>query len=275
MVLRSKTIGDDLPACVMGVINCSPESFYKPSVKTGSKNLSEYALKIIEDGADIIDIGAASTAPASIYPDSEYVSEGVELQRIEESLPVLRNLTDIPISVDTMRAKVADKALRLGADILNDVSGLKKDKNMLKVLRDYSPNLVIMASNREPGDVRTLQELISSIRDSVKLALDAGVEESKIIIDPGLGFGKSLDFNIQILKNIHLLKAFRKPILVGVSRKSFLKAAVNSNLDQDVATASITATVIAILNGAHIIRTHDVREIKISSKFISRYRESK
>ena len=268
---KSKIIGENTPPLVMGVINCSPESFYKPSIKINAKDLTEYTLKLVEDGADIIDVGAASTAPASFYPTSNYVSEEEELKRVEESLPYIRDCTSLPISVDTMRAKVADKALRLGAEIINDVSGLKKDKDMKHVIEEYSPYLILMASRQKPGDITSVNQLIPALRESINIALEAKADKSKIIIDPGFGFGKPAKLNIQILKNLHRLKILRKPILIGVSRKAFIKTIVNSDNDADILTGSIAATILAILKGARIIRTHDVREVKAVSKFISKY----
>ncbi|MEM2109075.1 MAG: dihydropteroate synthase [Candidatus Odinarchaeota archaeon] len=268
---KSKIIGENTQPLVMGVINCSPESFYTPSIKITARDLTEYTLKLVEDGADIIDIGAASTAPVSFYPGSKYVSEEEELKRVEEALPYIRDCTSLPISVDTMRAKVAEKALRLGAEIINDVSGLKKDKNMKRVIEEYSPYVILMASRREPGDISSINQLIPALRESINIALEAKAEKSKIIIDPGFGFGKSVELNIQILKNIHRLKALRKPILVGLSRKVFIKTMVNSDSDEDVLTGSTAATILAILKGANIIRTHDVRQVKTVSKFISKY----
>ncbi len=269
--IKSVKIGDGEPTCIMGVVNCSPESFYPPSVKLTPRDLAKYTLNLVEDGVDIIDVGAASTAPPSLYPAAKYISEEEELNRIESAIPIIRDCTSLPISVDTMRARVAERALRLGADIINDVSGLKKDKKMLKVISDYSPYLILMASMKEAGDVNSINEMVLSLKESLKLAVEARADKSKIIIDPGFGFGKSADLNIRILKNIRTLKVFRKPILVGLSRKAFIKKIIGSDQDADILTGSLIATTIAVLKGAHIIRVHDVKEAKILSKFISKY----
>lgn len=269
--IKSKNIGDGEPPCIMGVINCSPESFYPPSVKLTPRDLADYTLKLVEDGADIIDVGGASTAPTSFYPASKYVSEEEELNRIEKAIPVIRDCTSLPISVDTMRAKVAEQALKLGADIINDVSGLKKDVNMKRVISEYSPYLILMASKKEAGDVKSINEIINALKESLKLAFEAGADRSKIIIDPGFGFGKPFNLNIRILKNLQALRILRQPILVGLSRKAFIKKIVDSDQDTDILTGSLIAATIAVLKGAHIIRTHDVKEAKTLSKFISKY----
>ncbi|MHA1835763.1 MAG: dihydropteroate synthase [Candidatus Odinarchaeia archaeon] len=267
----SQELNGNRQTIIMGIINVSKESFYKPSIKISNGDISVFAQKLVEDGADIIDIGGASTAPPSFYPDALYVSESVELKRVKNAVKIIKDVVNIPLSVDTMRAKVAELAVKMGVDIVNDVSGLKKDPKMVNVLKEYQPYVVLMASNKEPGDVISVSDMINSLKESINIALNAGLSENKIIIDPGFGFGKSLELNIKLLKSIHLLKDFNKPILVGVSRKSFIRSLVG-DLEESIFLGSLAATVISVIEGANIIRTHDVKAVKNILRIVDLYK---
>jgi dihydropteroate synthase len=268
MKLKKILIGDNLPVRIMGIINYSPESFYKPSIVNNLSSISKFVLQLIDSGSDIIDLGAASTAPNNYYPGSFYVSELEEKERIKKALPIIRDLGDFPLSVDTLRASVAEQALKMGADIINDVSGLKKDENMLSVIKEYKPYLILMASKKQPGDIKTIKDIITSLKKSIDLALDSGIPKNKIIIDPGFGFGKSVKLNMKILDSLGLIRTLGMPILAGVSRKGFIREIINSNNDNDILIGSIVASIIAVLKGSHIIRTHDVRETKHVMKIL-------
>jgi dihydropteroate synthase len=268
MKLKKILIGDNLPVRIMGIINYSPESFYKPSIVNNLSSISKFVLQLIDSGSDIIDLGAASTAPNNYYPGSFYVSELEEKERIKKALPIIRDLGDFQLSVDTLRASVAEQALKMGADIINDVSGLKKDENMLSVIKEYKPYLILMASKKQPGDIKTIKDIITSLKKSIDLALDSGIPKNKIIIDPGFGFGKSVKLNMKILDSLGLIRTLGMPILAGVSRKGFIREIINSNNDNDILIGSIVASIIAVLKGSHIIRTHDVRETKHVMKIL-------
>ncbi|MHA1409477.1 MAG: dihydropteroate synthase [Candidatus Odinarchaeia archaeon] len=275
MNIKSLSITSSSPTRIMAIINCSPESFYKKSIVTSKSDIEKKVLKVLEEGADIIDIGAASTAPKKLYSNAYYISEEEEKKRVKKVLPIIRELGDFPISIDTSRASVAEEAIRLGADIINDVSGLKKDENMLRIIKEYKPYLILMATRKEPGDVNTLPELYESLETSISMALDVGLPRKNIIIDPGFGFGKTPEFNMVLLKEITKLKKFKLPILVGISRKSFIRTILESNNDEEILYGSIAATVISVLNGANIIRTHDVKETIPIVKIADYYKENK
>ncbi|MHA1632368.1 MAG: dihydropteroate synthase [Candidatus Freyarchaeota archaeon] len=253
-------VGDCFPVRIMAVMNLSPESFYKGSVFTDSKSIEQYALKV-EGDADILDVGASSSAPPEIY-GSKPVSEGEELERVVNAVRLLRDVTTLPISVDTQRAKVAEAALREEAQIINDVSGFKGDPRMARVVADFDASCVLMACFKRPGDARSIEEARAALKESIKMAVEAGVEPGKIVIDPGIGFGKPYECDLEILRGLKRLKVLRRPVLVGVSRKHFIGRILGQPDPAERLVGSIAATAIAVYNGADVIRTHDAEEAK-------------
>ncbi|MCD6484369.1 MAG: dihydropteroate synthase [Candidatus Odinarchaeota archaeon] len=257
------SVGDNEPPKIVGVINISPESFYKDSVITAqSDNLINYVEKMIQDGVDIIDVGAASTAPPNKYPWAKYVSEAEELERITTFLKNVRSQFDLLISIDTQRASVAEKALTLGANIINDVSGLKHDPKMAQIIAQYDAYAFLMATNKKPGDVHSIYESYYALKKSIEIACAAGVNPKKIVVDPGIGFGKSTEEDLELIGKLRILKLLRKPILVGISRKAFIGDILSLPNPKDRLFGSLAATAVAVLNSAHLIRTHDVLPTK-------------
>jgi len=257
------SVGDNEPPKIVGVINISPESFYKDSVITAqSDNLINYVEKMIQDGVDIIDVGAASTAPPNKYPWAKYVSEAEELERITTFLKNVRAQFDLLISIDTQRASVAEKALTLGANIINDVSGLKHDPKMAQIIAQYDAYAFLMATNKKPGDVHSIYESYYALKKSIEIACAAGVNPKKIVVDPGIGFGKSTEEDLELIGKLRILKLLRKPILVGISRKAFIGDILSLPNPKDRLFGSLAATAVAVLNSAHLIRTHDVLPTK-------------
>ncbi|MHA1582662.1 MAG: dihydropteroate synthase [Candidatus Baldrarchaeia archaeon] len=248
-------IGDDYNVVIVGVLNVSPESFYKGSITKSKKEIEEKALKMIEEGAKIIDVGAMSTAPG-VPP----ISLTEEKRRMRFAIRTLRDIVSVPISADTFRAEVADTALREGATIVNDVSGLKADKGMAQVISEYDASVIVMAAEARPGDVGSIPKIKDALRQSLQIAKDAGITEEKIVIDPGIGFGKKVSEDLHILRNLNRLRALCRPILVGISRKSFIGKILNLNDPRERLIGSLAATAIAVYNGAHLVRTHDVKE---------------
>ncbi|MCR4319809.1 MAG: dihydropteroate synthase [Candidatus Brocadiaceae bacterium] len=246
---------------VMGILNVTPDSFYDGKRYDTAENAVNHALKMIEEGADIIDVGGESTRPGA-YP----ISEAEELKRVIPLIKILSKQTRKPISIDTYKAKVAEKAIDAGASIINDIGGLLTDKYMAKVAAEAKAPVIIM---HKKGNPRTMQkypirknvmsEIMSYLRKSVSRAINAGIDEDKIILDPGIGFGKTLHQNLEILKRLKEFKTMGFPILIGTSRKKFigtiLKLSTRERLYGTLATLAI-----AVMNGAHIVRVHDVRE---------------
>lgn len=262
-------VGGSNPVRLMGILNTSPESFYKKSIKTG-KQISDTIQQMEQDGADLIDVGGMSTAPYL----STLVSEKEESKRIINAIKQIQKASNLPISVDTCRSSVAKIALEHGADIINDISGLKYDKNMASVVEKYNPFLVLCAFGKPPIQGNTVAQTRLLLEQSLVIAKNAHIPKNNIVIDPAIGFfrrtGKNPFFtkiksdwfkrDLEILQNLSSLK-LGLPILVSVSNKSFIGKILNKD-PPDRLYGSIAAETIAVLNGANVIRTHNVRETK-------------
>lgn len=246
-------VGDDHPVRVMGVINLSKESFYKGSVVQANSVL-DAALKMIEEGADFIDVGARST-----WPPAPKISKEVERERLIPAIKLLRDIT-APISVDTMFADIAGEALNAGADIINDVSGFTADPAMAEVAKEHASPVILMASNRLPGDPVGMDAVMDSLENIILKAEQKGIDPDKIIIDPAIGRWtpeKLPLYDYETIDNIQRLHIFGKPILAAISRKSFIGETLHKPANERL-YGSLAAAAIAVRNGAHIIRTHDV-----------------
>ena len=269
MKISALPVGKKFSVKVMGIINTSPESFYKGSVKIGKQEIAMTARQMQEDGAHIIDIGGMSTAP---YVQTVLVPIEVEIRRITEAIKVVKGACDLPISADTPRAAVAKEAIAAGADAVNDVTGLQYDSKMADVAAKTGVSMIIGAYSKAPATGRMVGTL-KTLKKSIRLASEAGIKD--VLIDPSIGFfrkeGKNPFFtkmtdmpwyarDIEILSNLHKLATLKKPICVSVSRKSFIGYLLNLNAAEDRLIPSIACEMIAALKGANIIRTHNVRE---------------
>jgi dihydropteroate synthase len=252
---------------IMGVLNVTPDSFSDGRKFYLEEHAIEHALHMEAAGADLIDIGAESTRPGS-----EGISAEEELKRLLPVLGGLRRLLKIPISIDTQKAEVAETALDAGAEIINDISGLKSDPRIAEVAARRRVPLVLMHMRGEPRTMQkgpfardVIEDVLQGLRKSVAIARKAGVAKSQIILDPGIGFGKSFAQNYEVLKKLPQLAKLGYPLLVGTSRKGFLGATLARNgkpASPEERIWGTAATVTAsILNGAHIVRVHDVNEM--------------
>lgn len=272
-------VGGKNPVRIMGILNTSPESFYKKSIKTTKQNISNSIKKMELDGANFIDVGGMSTAPYL----STLVSEKVEFNRISSAIKIIQNVSNLPISVDTCRASVAKSALDLGVDIINDISGLKYDDKMIDVISNYNPSLILCAFNskRISGNQVTLTKNL--LKKSTDILKKIGFPSNKIVVDPAIGFFRKsghgpfftkinsdwVTRDIQIIQNLHSIKQ-QYPILISVSNKSFIGKLVGKENPSDRLFGSIAAEVVSVLNGADIIRTHNVLETKDAIKVASK-----
>jgi dihydropteroate synthase len=248
---------------VMAIINVTPDSFADGGARLDPSKAAEAALRMVEDGADIIDIGGESTRPgAEPLPIDE------ELRRVLPVLDALAGRVGVPISVDTYKAQVAEEAIDRGASIVNDISGLLYDPALGAVAARRGASLVLMHHRgrssrmyREAhyGDVMT--EVSNELTARIDAAVAAGVARDRIILDPGLGFAKRPEHTYAALAGLTRLAALDRPILVGASRKSFLREAIGDKPAAERLWASAAAVTAAVLNGAHIVRVHDVREM--------------
>ncbi len=275
--LGSVQLGDGYPVRIMAAINASPESFYKGSVASTSEVVSRRARQAVDEGADLIDIGGASTAP---YLEVG-VSEEVEMSRV---LTALRAAVEsvgggsTVLSVDTVRASVAEAALRKGASVVNDVSGLKNDPGMPRVVRERGASLLAMAHSAGSTKMGPIAVVSRSLRETLRIAEKAGLEEQRIVLDPGIGFFRNVsgssssrstssrqetmpwyEWDCEVLANLRMFRKLGRPLGVGLSRKSFLGKILGLETPEERLAGSLAVTAIAVMNGAHLVRTHDVR----------------
>ena len=262
-------VGGKNPVRIMGILNTSPESFYKKSVHTTKTQIKNSIKEMENDGADFIDVGGMSTAPYL----STMVSEKTESKRILDAVKIIQNVSNLPISVDTCRAKPAKDALENGVEIINDISGLKYDEKMKDVVSDFSPSLILCAFSPKTvtGNVVSTKKLL---HESLKITKKSHVSSEKIVLDPSIGFfrkeGNSPFFtkiksdwvkrDLSIIQNLNSIKG-NYPVLISVSNKSFLGEILQKD-PSDRLLGSVTAEAISVINGADIIRTHNVNATK-------------
>jgi dihydropteroate synthase len=265
--LRSRTLILGERTLVMGVLNVTPDSFSDGGKFLDPQQAIDHALEMERGGADLLDLGGESTQPGSGGTPVE-----TELARILPVLQGLRGALKIPISIDTRKAEVAEAAIATGAEIINDVSGLKNDPRIAEVAARCGVPLILMHMRGEPRTMQkvpfaraVLKDVSSGLRASIAVARKAGVRKSLIVIDPGIGFGKSFEQNFELLRKLPELAKLGYPVLVGTSRKGFLGATLVKNGKSAPPEERIWATaatvVASILGGAHIVRVHDVPEM--------------
>ena len=257
MVLGERTL-------IMGILNVTPDSFSDGGRFQTPHEAVEAGLCMADEGADIIDIGGESTRPGS-----EPVPDEEELKRVLPVIEKLAKLVSVPISVDTTKAAVARKAIEAGAEIINDISALRFDKEMGAVAAKAGAGLILMHMRGVPKTMQegpiVYQDLLAEIKDFLRerifYALSLGVEMERIMIDPGIGFGKTAEDNMRILKNLQQLQELERPILTGVSRKSFIGKVLDVP-PQERLEGTIASVVVSIMNGSSVVRVHDVGVIK-------------
>ncbi len=244
---------------VMGVLNVTEDSFY-PSSRVNLDNVAKVAKQMEEEGADILDVGAESTRPGA-FP----VNVNEEVERVTGAIRSIRSITNLPISIDTYRAKTARAAIETGANMVNDISGLKFDAEMAKTISELDVPVIVMHIKGTPRNMQkdpSYEDVISEVHDelekSVKIAIDAGVKREKIVIDPGIGFGKRLEDNLNLIAHLDKFKDFDLPILIGISRKSMIGMIMPMDISERL-EPTIALNTVAVINGANIVRVHDVR----------------
>ena len=264
-------VGDSNPVRFMGILNTSRESFYKKSISISKQRISDAVYRMEAEGADFIDVGGMSTAPYL----ATMISEKTEINRIMKAIKIIQQISNLPISVDTCRAGVAKEALELGVDIINDVTGLKYDPRMPKTIEKYCPSLVLCAYSKKIMTGNQLHNVKQLLNESLEIAKSVNIPKTKIVLDPAIGFfrkkGMGTFFtkinsdwvkrDLLILKNLKSIKSGR-PILVSVSNKSFIGKILKKENPSDRLFGSLAAEVISVLNGANIIRTHNVGKSK-------------
>jgi dihydropteroate synthase len=279
------SVGGKNPVRIMGILNTSPESFYKKSINTSKIDIKNTIKEMESQGADFIDIGGMSTAPYL----STTVSEKVESKRILNAIKIIQNFSNLPISVDTCRSKVARNSLEYGVEIINDISGLKYDKKMQEVISEFTPSLILCAYDSKTVLGNSVTSTKKLLRESLKIAKNSNIPSEKIVLDPAIGFfrksGKGpfftkiksdwLEWDLSLIKNLKSIKQ-NHPILISVSNKSFLGKILGKENSSDRLFGSIAAETVSVMNGADIIRTHNVEATKdaitIASKLSKRHK---
>ncbi len=257
--LAGVEVGDGFPVRLVAAVNLSPESFFAGSVAASESALRGRADEVVQEGADILDLGAMSTAP---YLDTQ-ISEEEEMRRLTSALHVLRDRIRIPISVDTTRSRVARAALDAGATLINDVTGFRSDPAMAGVAA-RAQGAILMACEVASGAADPIRTTADLLRDSVRMGRQAGIPEDRIVVDPGLGFFRQArlpwwKWDCEILRRFgELRRLLSQPILVGLSRKSFIGRIIERADPADRLAGSLAASAVAVLHGAHMLRTHDV-----------------
>lgn len=244
---------------VMGILNCTPDSFSDG----GKFNHIDAALKhteeMIHDGADIIDVGGESTRPGYTL-----ISDEEEIERVVPVIEKIKNNFDIPVSVDTYKSRVAGEAANVGADLVNDIWGCKFDKRIAEVVAQRNLSYCLMHNRNletNPYKGNVMEEVLNDLKESIDTALCAGVQKDKIITDPGIGFGKTLSDNLLVMNYLERLKSLGYPVLLGTSRKSMIGLTLNVPAEQRV-EGTIATTVMAVMKGCAFVRVHDVLENK-------------
>jgi dihydropteroate synthase len=237
---------------IMGIVNVTPDSFSGDGLGNNVEAASEQAKMFVATGADIIDVGGESTRPGS-----KSITIDEELDRVIPIIERLKKEITVPISIDTYHSVIAEKAVAAGAVMLNDVWGLQKDPGLAHIAAKYNIPLILTQNQRESTYNDFYPEIINSLKQSMQIALEYGVKLDNIILDPGIGFGKTVTQNLEILRRLAELKELGRPILLGTSRKSFIGAVLDLPVDERVEGTAATVA-LGIANGADIIRVHDV-----------------
>lgn len=248
---------------LMGILNVTPDSFSDGGLYFNQQQAIAHGLRMAQEGADIIDVGGESTRPGSKPLDLEE-----ELRRVLPVIEVLSRETDLPISIDTYKAEVARRAIEAGAEIINDISGLRFDPALATVAAQAHVPMVLMHIRGTPETMQKdvhynslFSEILTYLKDAIERAESAGVDPDQIIIDPGIGFGKTFNQNLLLIKHLHEFRILGKPILLGTSRKSFIGKILGTDPDQRL-EGTLASIAVGVLNGAHIIRAHDVLQAK-------------
>lgn len=270
LVLGARTL-------VMGVLNATPDSFFNGSRSRSVSDAISRGLRLEEDGADILDIGGESTRP----PFRQVLPPAEEIRRVVPVIEALRKRLGIPISIDTFKAEVARAAISSGAEIVNDIGALRLDRELPKVVASERVAVVLMHSRGNPGQIHhlpavqnILKVVLASLERSVQRAVSAGISKRRIIVDPGIGFSKTPEDNLLLLRRLDILSRLNLPVLVGASRKSFLGKLLSVAVEHRL-TGSLACCAVAIMEGAHIVRVHDVKETRQVAMLCDAVREAR
>ena len=253
MIIGNTTFDED-KTYVCGILNVTPDSFSDGGKFNKLDAALYHAEEMIEEGAMLIDIGGESTRPGYTM-----ISDEEEIERVVPVIEALKSRFDVPLSLDTYKSKVAKAGIESGIDLINDIWGLKYDKTMAKVVADSGLPICIMHNRDNTDYTDFMTDVVSDLKESVDMAITAGIERDKLILDPGVGFAKNLEQNIIVMKELERLNCFKLPILLGTSRKSVIGLTLDLPKDERVEGTLVT-TVLAVIKGCMFVRVHDVKE---------------
>lgn len=254
MRIGNRTFDTEQKCYIMGILNVTPDSFSDGGRWNSMDKALKHTEEMIDQGADIIDVGGESTRPGHVQ-----ITEQEEIDRVVPVIEAVRSRFDIPISVDTYKSKVAKPAIEAGADLVNDIWGLKYDADMAKIIADAKVACCLM-HNREKAEYQNfMRDFLQDLGESVKIAEDAGIAEDKIILDPGVGFGKTYEMNLEVIREISQMHQYGYPVLLGVSNKSVIGNALDLPTGERL-EGTLATTVIGVMNHCSFIRVHQIRE---------------
>lgn len=248
----------------MGILNVTPDSFSDGGMHNGIAKALIHVEKMIEEGADIIDIGGESTRPGY-----KKITDKEEINRVIPIVKEIKKRFDVPISVDTYKSQVAKAALEAGSDMINDIWGLKYDTKIAQLIREYSASCCIMHNRDNASYASFLDDVIFDLKQSLDIAYSEGIEKDRILIDPGVGFAKSYEQNLEIINKVDKLHILNVPILLGTSRKSVIGYALDLPTEERL-EGTLATTVIAVMKGCRFVRVHDIKENKRVIKMTER-----
>ena len=256
MIIGNRVFDAEHRTYIMGILNLTPDSFSDG----GKFNQMDAALyhveEMIRDGADIVDVGGESTRPGHTV-----ISDDEEISRVVPVIEAIKSRFDIPVSIDTYKGKVTEAALKAGADLVNDIWGFKFDHKVAELAAQYGAACCLMHNRSEPTYQDYLNDVVADLKECVRIAKDAGISDDKIILDPGVGFGKTYQMNLDIINHVDVIHSLGFPILLGTSRKSVIGQTLNLPTDQRV-EGTLATTVFGVMKGCAFVRVHDIKENK-------------
>ena len=256
MIIGNRVFDAEHRTYIMGILNVTPDSFSDGGKFNQMDAALYHAEEMIRDGADIVDVGGESTRPGHTV-----ISDDEEISRVAPVIEAIKSHFDIPVSIDTYKGKVTEAALNAGADLVNDIWGFKHDRRVAELTAQYGVACCLMHNRTEPIYQDYLKDVVADLKECVRIAKDVGISDDKIILDPGVGFGKTYQMNLEIINHVDVLHSLGFPILLGTSRKSVIGQTLNLPTDQRV-EGTLATTVVGVLKGCAFVRVHDIKENK-------------
>lgn len=256
MIIGNRVFDAEHRTYIMGILNVTPDSFSDGGKFNQMDAALYHAEEMIRDGADIVDVGGESTRPGHTV-----ISDDEEISRVTPVIEAIKSRFDIPVSIDTYKGKVTEAALKAGADLVNDIWGFKFDHKVAELTAQYGAACCLMHNRSEPTYQDYLNDVVADLKECVRIAKDVGISDDKIILDPGVGFGKTYQMNLEIINHVDVLHSLGFPILLGTSRKSVIGQTLNLPTDQRV-EGTLATTVVGVLKGCAFVRVHDIKENK-------------